>query len=1063
MKRTFVCLNIILVFCSLLSAQLPADDPLAESYIIHNGSGDELITVQGNYSSIEVNIYKYYRAYELYSRDTLLHCQSWTEQSNCYFFDMDIYDFDNDELSEILTVWISGQQVEIALLEPDPARLTIDSTGAWSRIERLAKTTPAPITTNMWDLAGGVFVKSGNFDSDSLGEFVVAYWAEDGKIELAVYDVSDSLDITELATIRDQEITAPPEIDLCEDDIYLYDIECVDFNGDGLDEIMLSGRVAYEPGGWQIFTNIYTYDESENLLKANIKKPIYTQTNPAYDIANFNTAAGKFAAEDKEHAVVSLLQYVPERTGADTLAYMLIPVDVSNQLNILNIGATVYQFQDTLATVPCYFRSSTLTAADVNNDGIDELLSAFSFQGERPTFKIYQSNIELDFSVWADLDNLKEEFQSVIACGNFSRDTLEETRFKEIIVQSGSWYPGYNTEIYQLQYQPDGSFDKLELQCKGEQIQMSKTEPWLAGNLDGDIRLGKPKRYAVTEILQPLVILNAPPIHFDVFDGEYYDICRSYNENDGLFVAKYIKESEQSTEVQTEINRDWSMSTTLSGEFSFWGLSVSSHLTQKYGKKFSKVDGSSRTVTVGFEVSATVDDQIYATVMNYDLWEYPVYGNNKLQGHVLVVEPQIVRNSWFDSKSWKGYSYIPNHEVGNILSYRRYPMLSANPLLAEKIKGDYGLDTSFLLSGNSSYNWYLNFQDFTESQASTTTEYSRDWGVSVSYWGSGFSMSGSYNSEDIQIQRTTVESGIYLHVHLDAVDMSKGETRYEVTPYAYWANNGALVVDYAVDPEIALPGGEDTWWDTHYGYFPDPAFILPWRYDPEKGDEITESKRYQTKDILFRPQDPREGDIVTIYNRIHNFSLLPTPGPVGVRFYVGHPDSGGILIENESGQSEFFTDGIIPPRGTTEIEMQWKVMQGIGTFPRIYAVIDEDDMLKEIHENNNMSWNILQKSTTGTNTENISGKIPGGFRLMQNYPNPFNPVTTIEYQIAYTGQVELSIFNILGQKITTLVDKKQLAGSYKLNWDVRNLPSGIYYYRLVAGGYREVKKMVLVK
>jgi hypothetical protein len=94
------------------------------------------------------------------------------------------------------------------------------------------------------------------------------------------------------------------------------------------------------------------------------------------------------------------------------------------------------------------------------------------------------------------------------------------------------------------------------------------------------------------------------------------------------------------------------MSTTLSGGFSFWGVSVSSHLTQKYGKKFSKVDGSSRTVTVGFEVASTVDDQIYATVMDYDLWEYPVYGNNELQGHILVVDPQIVKNSWFDSKSW---------------------------------------------------------------------------------------------------------------------------------------------------------------------------------------------------------------------------------------------------------------------------------------------------------------------------------------------------------------------------------------------------------------------------
>jgi hypothetical protein len=596
---------------------------------------------------------------------------------------------------------------------------------------------------------------------------------------------------------------------------------------------------------------------------------------------------------------------------------------------------------------------------------------------------------------------------------------------------------------------------------------MAKTEPWLSGNLDGDIRLGKPKRYSVTEILQPLVILNAPPIHFDVFDDQIYDVCRSYNEYESKFSSNYIKESQQSTEVRTEINRDWSMSTTLSGGFSFWGLSVSSHLTQKYGKKFSKVDGSSHTVTVGFEVAATVDDQIYATVMDYDLWEYPVYGNNELKGHVLVVEPQIVENSWFDSKSWKGYSYIPNHEVGNILSYRRYPLLSDNPMLIEKIKGDYGFDTSFLLSGNSSYNWYLNFQDFTEAQATTTKEYTRDWGISVSYWGSGFSMEGSYHSEDIQTQRTTVESGIYLDVHLDAVDMSIGETRYKVTPYAYWATNGALVIDYAVAPELAGPGGEDTWWDARYGYLPDPAFILPWRYDPEKGDAISEAKRCQTKDIYFKPHDPREGDVITIYSRVHNFSLLPTPGPIGVRFYIGDPDSGGTLIEGEGGVSEVFTDAIIPPRGTMEVSMQWKIPDDIGTFPRVYAIIDADKNLTEIHENNNKSWNILNKSTLSAIPEENVNLMPSEFILAQNHPNPFNSNTVISWQVGATCKspihVELSIYNILGQKVATLLDKSMPAGHHEVEFNGQNLSSGVYLYRIKAGSWQDVKKMLLLK
>ncbi|TFG94180.1 MAG: hypothetical protein E4H13_15245, partial [Calditrichales bacterium] len=690
-----------------------------------------------------------------------------------------------------------------------------------------------------WNLGGGVYLKSGNFDSDPLGEFVLAYWAEDGKVEITVYDVSDSLTITEMASIRDQEIGIPPAIRICEDQIFLYDLECVDLNQDGKDEIVLSGRAAADPAGWQIFANVYAYNEDLKILEPKIKQPLFTQTNTNRDIACFNTASGRFFDPDSEQAVIGFFEYVSgDRNGADTVAYMLIPFDADNQLSALNIGETIYQWQDTLTNEPCYFRSSTLSAADVNDDGRDELLSAFSFSGELPTFKIYEGTASLSFAIWADLDNIKEEFQSILLCGNFIADTLADYTPKELIIQSGNSYPAYSSEIYRIKINPDGSFDDLELKYTGSELPLSKSEPWLAGNVDGDIRLGKPKRYSISEILQPLVILNAPPVHFDVFDNMSYDICKSFNDYTGAFTANYIKENEQSTEVQTEINRDWSTSKTLSAGFSFWGVSVSSHLTQKYGKKFSKVDGSSHTVTVGFEVAATVDDQIYATMMDYDLWEYPVYGNNQLQGYILVVEPQIVKNSWFDSKSWKGYSYFPVHEVGNILSYRRYPLLSDNPMLLEKVKGDYGLDTSFLLSGYSSYNWFLNFTDFTQAEATTTKEFSRDWGASVSFWGSGFSMSGSYSGEDIQTQRTTVKSGINLNVHLGAVDMSIGETRYEVTPYAYWANNGALVVDYAVDPEIAGPGGEDTWWDTHYGYLPDPAFILPWRYDPEKGHTV---------------------------------------------------------------------------------------------------------------------------------------------------------------------------------------------------------------------------------
>jgi len=91
------------------------------------------------------------------------------------------------------------------------------------------------------------------------------------------------------------------------------------------------------------------------------------------------------------------------------------------------------------------------------------------------------------------------------------------------------------------------------------------------------------------------------------------------------------------------------------------------------------------------------------------------------------------------------------------------------------------------------------------------------------------------------------------------------------------------------------------------------------------------------------------------------------------------------------------------------------------------------------------------------------GQVPGKFRLFQNYPNPFNPLTTISYQLPVTNYVNLSIYNLLGQKVVTLVSGKQAAGAHQVEWDARGFASGVYYYLLAAGDFREIKKMVLIK
>jgi len=98
-----------------------------------------------------------------------------------------------------------------------------------------------------------------------------------------------------------------------------------------------------------------------------------------------------------------------------------------------------------------------------------------------------------------------------------------------------------------------------------------------------------------------------------------------------------------------------------------------------------------------------------------------------------------------------------------------------------------------------------------------------------------------------------------------------------------------------------------------------------------------------------------------------------------------------------------------------------------------------------------------------TGIQPISGKVPDKFSLLQNYPNPFNPSTNIKYQIPKNSYVTLKVFDVLGREVMTLVSEKQNAGSYEVSFDGSNFSSGVYFYKLTAENYDEVKKMLLVK
>jgi len=117
----------------------------------------------------------------------------------------------------------------------------------------------------------------------------------------------------------------------------------------------------------------------------------------------------------------------------------------------------------------------------------------------------------------------------------------------------------------------------------------------------------------------------------------------------------------------------------------------------------------------------------------------------------------------------------------------------------------------------------------------------------------------------------------------------------------------------------------------------------------------------------------------------------------------------------------------------------------------------------QISGNGTHYWNDIMPLDIVTSIPTEERSLPEFYLLEQNYPNPFNPTTAIGYRLLAVSDVELTIHNILGQKIATLVSEKKNAGSYQAVWDGSGFPSGIYYYVLKAGEFRDVKKMVLLR
>jgi hypothetical protein len=203
------------------------------------------------------------------------------------------------------------------------------------------------------------------------------------------------------------------------------------------------------------------------------------------------------------------------------------------------------------------------------------------------------------------------------------------------------------------------------------------------------------------------------------------------------------------------------------------------------------------------------------------------------------------------------------------------------------------------------------------------------------------------------------------------------------------------------------------------------------------------------------------GQVVALPIQLASFNASPVAGGDGVLLKwstISEVNNYGFEIQRSAAAADGFSSlpgAFIPGHGTT-------------TLPRDYSYSDAGIpagtwyyRLKQMDLDGTVHYSDPVKTLVGEN--GTPRETPASFSLGQNYPNPFNPVTTISYSVPSRTNVELAVYDLLGQRVALLVDGEQEAGVHQVRFDGSSLASGVYIYRLRAGSSTETKKLSLLR
>ncbi|MCC6411926.1 MAG: T9SS type A sorting domain-containing protein [Saprospiraceae bacterium] len=948
-----------------------------------------------------------------------------------------------------------------------------------------------------------VRVVAGNFNTDNNDEIILVYQADDGVLAMEHYEPSKPCPTCEPEITLVATQTGPAFSNMGNPiKTATFDLSAGDVDADGYDELILAHIKA---GTSTLTVSIYDIDNF-GAMTLKTSKDVFNA-----DFTHITQAVGATAGDynaafaGDEFAVAcrwGITSGIGNPNDPDTRLYTMRLKQSGTPEIIVDATNTSHYFSTTQFNqtdgVMCLGMASGDLDGDLNEDVVLNVGSQVWM------FKVLETNDANAYMIPEQLGSFSHNLQIFQEEGRYSNNILAVGNVddlngnfgfdfrSEILIGRNRILPddasnnkqqGFFLNVYGFNSDPGNpsqiNFNSAVLRNKIENLHDINDESDLRryalamGDFNGgSVLLGEPNVTVMSDVLTPLVVINAPPTHFAFFNNTPYDVCNIYGVGDPAppvtinhFNGVYEEITANEFTFETRFTTDWAVSTSVEAGFSASGFDLGAKFTRSYGERFSKVDQSSSSITITQKRSAILDDELLAYTVEYVLYEYPVYNSSNPQPitHVMVVMPRDIDLAFTGARS-PVHRYQLSHHHGNLFSYPKDLAdleLEGNPGVYEinqqEISKFSGFDSNF------SVEWTDATASGVETEETTKTEVGVNAGGAFKGFSLGASVNGTYASSDVNTKTSKYQENVKLSGYFGQGEISNipGDYNYSVKPVIYWGLDGSLTLDYLV--EIANIG----FWQNFYSSY-DPAFLLPFQLEPEKGNtQLSEATRYLTRDILVTPF-PQGGNTVTLRARIHNYGFDDTPNnvPVEVCFFnldplaTAIPQFIGCAYINQS------IRGRINEFDYEIVEMPWVIPQNVSPNTKIIAVIDPNNELnQEVHDyplsngiSNNVGWRCLfNNNCTPPDLNQLFSGAVGAVTPAQDHmswrvsPNPVSDQCVITSNAIDLNNFEGSfeLFDLHGRLVRTWQSQP---GTDAYQLDMFEMPSGLYTLRILQAG-----------